>query len=275
MSTRRIGLALGGGGARGMAHIPVLEALDELGIQPVAMSGTSIGAILGAGYAAGRSGEEIREYAVRTFKDRGKVLARMWNLRPKKFSEFMAGGGVSRFDAHRVIDQFVGDMIPERFDDLKIPFSAIATDFYSCKEVDIRSGDLHGAIAASIAIPALFKPVHFEDRIMIDGGIVNPLPFDVLPPNLDIVIAVDVVGSPLPNPKRKLPSASESVFGATQIFMQSIAAAKLKLRQPDILIKPDIPGFRVLDFLKTEKILKSAEPMKDEIKRRLDLALAA
>ncbi len=275
MSKTRIGLALGGGGARGMAHIPILEALDEMSLQPVAISGTSIGAILGAGYAAGHSAAEIRDYAVHTFKDRGKVLAKMWKLRPKRFSDFMAGGVLSRFDAHRVIDLFVGDMVPEHFDALKIPFSAIATDFYNCREVDIRSGNLRDAIAASIAIPALFRPVHFEDRIMIDGGIVNPLPFDVLPANLDLVIAVDVVGSPIPNKRRRLPTAGESIFGATQIFMQSIASAKLKFRQPDILMKPDIPGFRVLDFLKTEKIVKAAEPMKDQLKRKLDTALAA
>ena len=80
----RIGLALGGGGARGLAHIPVLEALDELGLVPVVIAGTSIGAIAGACYAAGMSGRDIRDYAIARFHNRPDVFARLWQMRPKR-----------------------------------------------------------------------------------------------------------------------------------------------------------------------------------------------
>ena len=178
-----------------------------------------------------------------------------------------------QFDATRVLEVFAGPSIPRDFKDLKIPLSIIATDFYDCSEIALRHGDLHQAVAASIAIPVIFKPVVFEGRIMIDGGIVNPLPFDALPSGLDLVIGVDVVGSPIPRKGRLRPSASDTIFGATQILMQAITAEKLKNRHPDILIKPNINAFRVLDFLKAEQVLTASEPVKDDLKRKLEKAL--
>lgn len=273
MSSPRIGLALGGGGARGLAHIPVLEALDELGLKPAAIAGTSIGSIIGAGYAGGLAGEDLRQIAVDTFKKRTEALGKLWKLRPRKFADLFAGGGLAQFDATRVLEVFAGPSIPRDFKDLKIPLTVVATDFYDCSQVIIRAGDLHRAVAASIAIPVVFRPVTFEGRVMIDGGVVNPLPFDALPGKLDVVIGVDVVGSPNQRHGRALPSASESIFGATQILMQTITAEKLKTRHPDILIKPAINSFRILEFLKADAVLAAAEPVKDELKRKLDKRL--
>ncbi|MDJ0930249.1 MAG: patatin-like phospholipase family protein [Breoghania sp.] len=169
-----------------------------------------------------------------------------------------------------MLELFAGLSIPRDFADLRIPLSVVATDFYDCRQIAIRSSDLHQAVAASIAIPVVFKPVTFQDRVMIDGGVVNPLPFDILPSGLDIIIAVDVIGSPVLRKGRRIPSASDSIFGATQILMQTITADKLKTRPPDILIRPDIDGFRVLNFLKADEILRAAEPVKDEVRRKLE-----
>jgi NTE family protein len=269
MTAPRIGIALGGGGARGMAHVPVLEALDDLGVRPAAMSGTSIGAIFAAGYAGGLSGEALREIATTTFRDRNAVLARLWKLRPRRFGDFFGSPGLMQFDALRVLETFVGESIPDSFEELEIPLSVIATDFYACCAVTLAQGSLPSAVAASMAIPALFKPVNYEDRVLVDGGIVNPLPFDALPPDLDIVVASDVVGSPMPRKGRRIPRAGDALFGSIQVLMQSITVEKLKNRAPDILVKPDIPGYRVLDFLKTEEILARAEPMREQVKREL------
>ena len=269
MTTPRIGLALGGGGARGLAHIPVLEVLDEMGVVPAAIAGTSIGSIIGAGYCGGLSGAELREITTAIFRKRTDALGRLWQLRPRRFADLFAGGGLAQFDATRVLEVFAGPSIPRDFADLRIPLTVVATDFYDCQQVTIRSGDLHQAVAASIAIPVVFKPVTFQSRVMIDGGVVNPLPFDILPPGLDIVIAVDVIGSPIPRNGRRLPSASDSIFGATQILMQTITAEKLKTQAPDILIRPDIDGFRVLNFLKAEEILRVCEPVKEEVRQKL------
>ncbi len=273
MTAPRIGLALGGGGARGLAHVPVFEAFDDLGLRPCAIAGSSIGAILGAGYASGLSGEDIRKIAEATFSDRNSVLGLLWRLRPRRFTEFFAGNGLMQFDALKVIETFVGDVIPETFDELEIPLAVLATDFYGCSEVDIRAGALKQAVAASIAIPALFRPVTIDERILIDGGVVNPLPFDALPGDCDIIVAVDVVGAPFPRRGKTRPTAADALFGSTQILMQTITAEKLKSRRPDLLIRPDIEAFRVLDFLKSAQILSAAEPLREDVKRRLSTTI--
>ncbi|MXN66139.1 patatin-like phospholipase family protein [Stappia sp. GBMRC 2046] len=275
MASPRIGLALGGGGARGLAHVPVLEAFDDLGIKPHAIAGTSIGALIGAAYAGGMSGDDIRDYTEKTLSDRNAALARLWQLRPKRFADIFGAGGVMQFDALRVLEVFVGDAIPQTFEELKVPLAVLATDFYGCREVDLRSGPLHSAVAASIAIPALFKPVTIQDRIMIDGGVVNPLPFDALPQACDIVVAVDVVGSPVSRGKTPHPSAGDSLFGATQILMQTVVAEKLKSRRPDILVRPDIEAFRVLDFLKARKIMDTAQPIRETVKTQIEKSIKA
>lgn len=274
MSTPRIGLALGGGGARGLAHIHVLEALDELGLPPVAITGCSIGAIIGAAYAAGLGGRGVREVVTATFRNSGEVWGRLWQLRPKRIADLL-GTGLTQFDALHTVEIFLPPEIPETFEELSIPFSVVAADFYGCREVEIAAGLLRPGIAASIAIPVLFRPVEIDGTVYIDGGVVNPLPFDRLPADVDLVIAVDVVGEPLRNAARAYPSASEAVFGASQILMQSLMAEKLKSRQPDVLVRPPIDAFRVLDFMKAAAILKSTAAVKDEVKRKVEAALEA
>ncbi|WP_299811007.1 patatin-like phospholipase family protein [uncultured Roseibium sp.] len=271
-SSPRIGLALGGGGARGLAHIPVLEALDELGVKPAQIAGTSIGAIMGAAYASGLSGREIRQMTLEIFADSNSVLSRLWKLRPRRFADMLRPGPV-QFDPQRVLEVFISDYLPDRFEDLQIPLRLLATDFYGCQEVDFESGPLLPALAASIAIPAIFRPVKLNGQILIDGGVVNPLPFDGLRTNCDIVIAVDVVGAPVPRTDKSEISMLDSLFGASQILMQTITNQKLKVDQPDILIRPPHDTIRVLDFMKAERILKSAESLKETTKEQLEILI--
>ncbi|EAV43323.1 hypothetical protein SIAM614_06053 [Stappia aggregata IAM 12614] len=265
----KIGLALGGGGARGLAHIPVLEALDDLGIKPVRINGTSIGALMGAAYASGRSGQEIRDIALEIFADRNSVLSRLWQLRPRKLADMFRGGPV-QFDPLRVLEVFVSDYLSETFEDLEIPLRMLATDFYRCEEVDFESGPLLPALAASIAIPAVFRPVRYDDRFLIDGGVVNPLPFDGLRATCDIVIAVDVVGAPVPREDKDDISMLDSLFGSSQILMQTITKQKLKSDQPDILVSPPHDSIRVLDFMKAESILDKAESLRTVTREQLE-----
>lgn len=272
MSQPRIGLALGGGGARGLAHIPVLEAFDDLGLKPAAIAGTSIGSIFGAAYAGGLSGETLRSITLETLGDRNAVLGRLWKLRPRKFNEWFEGNLV-QFDPLRVLKVFIGDHLPERFEDLQIPLQVIATDFYGCCAYSFSSGPLLPAIAASIAIPAVFKPVRHENLVLVDGGVTNPLPFDVLPDDLDLIVAVDVVGLPVPRPGRVLPGSVDAAFGTTQILMQTITQEKLKSRRPDILVQPEHDNIRVLDFLKSRQILERAEPLRDQTRGLLSSAI--
>jgi Predicted esterase of the alpha-beta hydrolase superfamily len=274
MTGPRIGLALGGGGARGLAHVHVLEALDDLGLPPAAISGCSIGAILGAARAAGLTGAEIRETIAATFRNSGEVWSKLWQIRPTRIGDIFATG-IAQIDAERTLEVFLPQTIPQDFAALVLPFSVVTADFYDCREVEFTAGPLRTAIAASIAIPMIFKPVEIAGRVFIDGGVVNPLPFDKLPADVDLTIAVDVVGGPVRRPGRSRPTTAESLFGASQILMQSVTAEKLKSRRPDILIKPSVDAFKVLDFLKATAILKATAPVRDEVKRKIEAALEA
>jgi NTE family protein len=273
-SDMQIGLALGGGGARGMAHILVFEVFDELGLKPSVIAGTSIGAIIGTGYASGISGREMREQSIDFYSRRREVLSRLWRARPLGFKDLIRGRLLSaQFDPELIIDQFVpgSEKFPETFEELQIRLKVIACDFYGWSETVIEQGLLRPAIAASIAIPSVFKSMPIAGRMQIDGGVFNPLPFDHVA-DADLVIACDVAGGPIGEPD-VAPGLLETVVGAAQISMQAVTAEKLKWHQPDILVRPDINGFFVLDFFRTAEILELNEGLKDELKQRIDHAV--
>ncbi|MDR7032693.1 patatin-like phospholipase family protein [Mesorhizobium sp. BE184] len=267
------GVAFGGGGARGLAHIHVIEALDELGVRPVAIAGSSIGAIMGAGMASGMAGRDIHDYARSILSTRAQVASRMWRARPGTFAEAMEGGlRVSQFNIERILKAFLPEQVPETFAELKVPLKVTATDFFGHKSTVFQDGDLHSALAASAAIPAVFKPVVRGGRMLIDGGIYNPVPFDLIEHDADIIIAVDVVGAPTDG-ERKRPTSVDLMFGATQLMMQSIIANKLTQCRPDILIRPPVSRFRVLDFLKIDAVMAETAAVKDEVKHAVEAAL--
>ena len=271
----KIGLALGGGGARGIAHIVVLEVLDDLGVDVHAISGSSIGALIGMGYAAGMTGVEVREHATKTFTRRLDVASKLWGLRPSTLNEWFSrkSYAVGQVDAAQILSQFtpVDDLV-ENLEDLPLPLTVLATDYYRGVDIPIRSGNLKQAVAASIAIPMIFKPVVFEGRVAIDGGVSNPVPFDHLPSDCDAVIAVDVTGAPQPKDSSgpQVPGAIETIIGSAQISMKTIIEAKkLTVRAPDLVIEPPISDFQILDFLKTEAVLEAAEPMRESVSRQI------
>jgi len=267
------GIAFGGGGARGLAHIHAIEALDELGVRPVAIAGSSIGAIMGAGMAAGMAGREIHDYARSILSRRAEVATRMWRARPGTFAEALEGGiRVSQFNVERILKAFLPEQVPETFVELQIPLKVTATDFFGHELAVFSEGDLLSALAASAAIPAVFRPVVRGGRLLIDGGIYNPVPFDLIKSDADIVIAVDVVGAPT-NTERKRPSSVDLMFGATQLMMQSIIANKLRQCRPDILVRPPVSRFRVLDFMKVDAVMAETASIKDELKRAVEAAL--
>jgi NTE family protein len=265
-------VAFGGGGARGLAHIHVMEALDELGIRPTAIAGSSIGAIMGAGMAAGMTGKDVHAYA-RSVLSRREVAARMWRARPSSIGEMVEGGiRLGQFNIERILKAFLPEAIPDDFSKLKIPLRVTATDYFGHGLAIFDSGDLHSALAASAAIPAVFRPVSREGRLYIDGGIYDPVPFDVLRDAADLVIAIDVVGAPVESNGRRLTSV-ELVYGASQLMMQSIIATKLRHGRPAIFLRPPVSGFRVLDFLKVDAVLAESVALKDELKRAIEHAV--
>ncbi len=137
------------------------------------------------------------------------------------------------------------------------------------------SGPLRPAIAASMALPVLFQPVQIDGRVLIDGGLVNPLPFDLVAGEADLTVAVDASGAPVRRPGREMPKAWETLFASNFIFERSIIREKLRHRHPDLYIDAGTSRFQILDFLKVEEILAAAEPAKERVKAQLTRMLEA
>lgn len=269
-------LALGGGGARGIAHVHVLKALDAFGIRPALIAGSSIGSIVGAGYAAGLSGKEIETLFVETFSNRSRVLGRMWQMRPATLGSFLSRDdrAFAQLDVEKVLEVFLPDSIPHTFDALKVPLLVTGTDYYGNQLKVMREGNLRKAIAASAAIPVIFRPVVIDEVVLIDGGIANPLPFDLCEHERYRVIAVDVVGLPRGEPGR-LPKRFDAGFGASQLMMQTITSMKLKTHPPDLFLRPPVDDIRVLDFLRVKEIIKSTRSVYDDTCRGLEKLLGS
>lgn len=209
---KKIGLALGGGGARGLAHIPLLHVFDELGIRPYRIAGTSIGAVIGALYASGISGAEIREGVSRMVMAKGESFRDVFHRKDAfKWIQFLdlefGHGGLLKGD--KFIAFLYEAMSVSCFEDLQIPLQVVTTDFHSSEQVVISSGELLDAVKASMALPGLFTPVRWEGRVLIDGGSVNPVPFDLFH-DCDVVVAVNVMGEKITQPGPGCPTYSGS-----------------------------------------------------------------
>jgi NTE family protein len=267
-------LALGAGGARGLAHIAVLEAIDELGVRPSAIAGTSIGALIGAAYAAGMTGRELRRYVIALAHDRGEVFRRLLAARAGSFTELIAAGfgAATLVDGEKLCAQFMPDKVPDDFGALSIPLTVIASDLYRRHQVPFSSGPLRPALAASIALPSLVRPVLIDDKVLIDGGATNPLPFDPLRGTADVVVAIDVSGEPS-DERRDIPTPWECLATTVLVMGTAITSEKLKHGAPDLVIRPRVGLFRTLDFFQASAILRSAEHARAEIREKLKALL--
>jgi NTE family protein len=268
-------LALGGGGARGLAHIAVLEALDEMSAKPVVIAGTSIGALIGAGYAAGMRGKDIRRHVLGFAHDRRETMRRLIAARAGTLAGIFAGAfrEAAQIDAEKFCAQFLPDAMPQDFSQLVIPLVVMTTDLHRREEAALTTGPLRAALAASIAIPGLMRPVAIDRRILIDGGTTNPLPFDRLRGLADVTVAVDVLSQP-PAERADIPGPWASVITTLNIMGSAIIAAKLAQRPPDVVIRPHVGIFRTLDFYQATAILRAANAVKAEVKEQLERLLA-
>jgi NTE family protein len=267
-------LALGSGGARGLAHIAVIEALDEMGVKPVAIAGTSIGALVGAAYAAGMHGKELRRHVIEVAHNRPETMRRLVAARAGIFTDLFsrAFSQATLVDAEKFCAGFLPEAVPEDFAALDIPLTVMATDLHRRQETPLSTGPLRPAIAASIAIPGLFRPVTVDGRILIDGGATNPLPFDRLAGRADVVLAVDVYG--VPSDRDDMPGTWEALYTTVLIMGGAIIAAKLSSAAPDLLIRPNVAIFRTLDFYQASAILRAADAVKAEVREKLGALLA-
>ena len=271
----KLGLALGGGGARGLAHIPLLQVLDDAGIRPYRISGTSIGAIIGALYASGLSAKQIRAIVADMVLTDGvsfrKALKAKEAFKWLKLIDLdLKNGGLIKGD--RFIQFLFDAMRVDTFEELKIPLSVVATDFYASEQVVLDSGNLLDAVKASMGLPGVFTPVVRNNRVLIDGGGVNPLPYDLLD-DCDFVVAIDVMGE-LSDRSPRAPPFFRAMLHTFNIMQNSIIAEKLRQSPPDIYIRPKLVDIDILEFFKADEIFKQARSACRELRRELEKSFA-
>ena len=270
---RKIGLALGGGGARGLAHIQVLETLDELGIRPHRIAGTSIGAVVGALYASGLSGREIRDLVHQWQTPRPEKRHGILDRRDLRRWAALLDPSFDRsglFKGEKII-RFLSDFVKcTTFAELEIPLYVTAADYGDASEVVFKSGDLLSAVRASMAIPGVFTPVERDGHLLLDGGVVNPLPYNLLQDECDVVIAMDVGGTRDADEKHR-PAFFDTVIGGFEIMEAALIRNRLQSNPPDIYLKPDIRNVGLLEFNKADQVFLQSEPVKDELRRKLKM----
>lgn len=245
----RVGLALSGGGARGLAHIGVLKVLERRGVPIHLLAGTSMGGLVAAAYASGMTPEHMEREAVRMGSPR-----RLLSLADPTFPRR------GLFEGHK-IQEYLRDKLGEcTFDDLRCPLTLLAVDLESGEAVRLEEGPVAEAVRATIALPGLFKPVERGGQLLVDGGLLNNLPAgDVRQRGADVVIAVDVVSegstfSAMVHRLREHPyipgglgSTLEVLLRSLDVMMMEINRHELAQAAPEIVIRPDVPpGVSVL-----------------------------
>ena len=258
----RVGLVLGGGGAKGAAHVGVLKVLEELNVPVHCIVGTSIGAIVGGLYATGTRADALD--SLFTHEDWLDLFAREVVVRgniEKRFTELLP------------------DSLPRNFDDLPIPFRCVAVDIKSMKQVVFDHGSLSQAMRASMAIPGVLRSVKTDSMKLVDGGMLNNLPVDVARQmGANIIIAVDLQQNQHEDKDNEvnLPSAITSIPIVDWLLARPDWKNYNRNRvQADILINPDLDGFKVSSFSQKniEKMIaigrKTTEKHKKKIKKLL------
>ena len=249
MKDFKIGLALGGGAALGFAHIGVLKVFEEYGLTPDYIAGTSMGSIVGALYSCGLYVDDLIQIAKQF--DFKKVCG---------FNPFNAlkNGAFSTVKLENFIESFVGKTT---FNDTQIPFKCTSVDLLTGEPYILETGCLVEAIRASSAIPGIFKPIEKDGKVLVDGGILNNVPYDVVKEmGANFVIAVDVAGVYPKNPK--LDSVGRIIFSSIHLYQSKFEEYREKANKKlvDQMIKVDVP-IAGEDFSKEniEKAIKFGE----------------
>lgn len=246
----KFGLALGSGSARGLAHVGVIQVLKAYGIPVDIIAGTSIGSVVGSLYAAGASIDQLEEAALSMKKSTSLSL-----IDPALPHSGLISG--------KKIEEMLNDLALEgkTFDDLKIPFAAVATDVESGAEVILNQGKVMDAVRASISIPGIFTPVKYQDYYLVDGGVVDPLPVDVAEKmEADIIIAVSLAKiSPYTTVliiDKETGSLEE--FEKSSILQQKIAQVKSTFEGPNIF-EVIVQSIDIMEAKITDQCLEGAD----------------
>jgi NTE family protein len=271
----KVGLVLSGGAARGLAHVGVLKALEEQGVRVDAIAGTSMGAVVGGLYAAGYSVAELERLALtldwqqvlsddpprqdipyrRKQDDRDFLIKQKLSFRDDG-SLGLPLGVIQGQNLALLLERLLVHASDTRnFDQLPIPFRAVATDIANDEKVVFRSGHLPQVIRASMSIPAVFAPVEIEDRLLVDGGMVDNIPMDVARDmGVDRLIVVDI-GTPL-KPRKELLTVVDVLNQTTTMMTRRNSEAQLATLQPqDLLIQPPLAAYGSTDFDRAEQLV--------------------
>lgn len=253
---RKIGLALSGGAVRGAAHLGVLEVLEREGIRPDFVAGVSAGSVVGALYCAGMPLDEIiRLSGELHWAQLGRIT------RPR----------LGFFDISR-LESYLDELIEGRsFEQLSIPFAAVAVDILRGEVVVLREGSVSRAVRASCALPGTFTPLEDGDRLLVDGGLINNLPVSVVQDmGADYVIAVDLGGM---KERYRRPRNIFEMWGLTFYMLVSLTHSEAHLA--DCLIRPEVGRYNLMDFSQTEALIqegrKAAEAAVSQLQRDLRL----
>jgi len=238
----KLGLALSGGGARGLAHIGVLRALENANIQPDYLTGTSMGGVIAAGYAAGLSPDNLEQIALKYASVR-----KLWGLADPTLPRR------GLFQGERLLTFFEKQMKGATFADLRIPLTLIAVDLNNGQEVHLREGSVAEAVRATVSVPGLLAPVENNGQRLVDGGLLNNVPVDVVSKmGADVILAVDVfthkkgesIWQEMAHKRFLSGTVGEliAVLGdSLDLLIRQQNVNKLKDKPPDFLIFPDIP----------------------------------
>ncbi len=253
---KRFGLALGGGGARGYAHIGVMRVLEREGFRPSAIAGTSMGSMMGAMFASGHTADEVQE-----------ILSQM------SFWRFLDWNPLSDMLNFSELVRFLEPYIPRQLEDFPVPFGITATDLITGTEVYFRQGDVFQAIRASIAYPGAINPIWVGHQLLADGGILNQIPVDLVRfLGSERVVAVDV--TPLEvlheQPHKKSwweqifrrgidVNPIQNVYRAVEIMQIRLAEVKLAVSRPDLVLRPKLEGMGLFSFQQLEQAIRDGE----------------
>ncbi len=273
----RIGLALGGGAARGLAHVHALRAFDELGIRPSFIAGSSIGALYGAAYASGLSASYIQSLTSESLSSRFDLIRQLYSARTPPLQRLLSVLPMrsALIDPLALLDILLPKQMAKSFEDLEIPLRINATSLTARDGVVLSSGDLREAIGASMAIPVLFSPVEIDGQLMVDGSIVNPLPYDCIQADVDMVVAVDVSGGGGPSDEPPSASMFSVLTLSSQIIQKTLIQERLIKSPPDVYVEAELEHVFAFQFHKAEQILAASEPLKDRLKAQLIRVLSS
>ena len=241
----KIGIALGGGAARGYAHIGVLKAIDELKIPIDFISGTSIGSFIGALYASGKLNQFEEEIRSKNSFIRD-VLFKLDPIYPK----------LAVMNGNEVIKVFKRLTDITTFEELNIPLTTVATDIINNQKIECNSGDIINAIKASIAIPGVLSPTYVNETLCVDGGLIDPVPLEsAIKMGADYTIAVNLYGLESSEKKDEKYNIIDIIDRSAKIVLNNITHLSFKLNKPDLLIEPPIDQFRGWDFHKAKELI--------------------